>query len=190
MCEDCIHNWSFQCWNLWFSHCLGLLLLQLLMRLISQNPLPPYQVNTRFVVLVVSVYLLHDLSLGFQHYRWPIVVEKLKVKRIYNFNSMLQFLIKFRFSKKFHVIVHIKFGTSHFSFGLAFSLPVSPGYRMALPACSNLGELFTVGRSSTWSFPILGYYSLVYEFVFVLKPLLTVGWLRLIVMICNALFLW
>ena len=74
------------------------------------------------------------------------------------------------------VIVHLTFGRNHFTFGPTFSLPVSPGYKMALPACTDLGEMFAVGRSYGLGLPqswvvVPSFIS----FVFVLKPLLAVG---------------
>ena len=74
------------------------------------------------------------------------------------------------------MIVHLTFGRNHFTFGPAFSLLVSPSYKMALPACTDLGEMFAVGRSyglglsQSW---VVGLQFI--SFVFVLKPSLTAG---------------
>ena len=74
------------------------------------------------------------------------------------------------------MIVRITFGRNHFTIGPTFSLSISPGYKMDLPTCIELGEMFAFGRSyglglsQSW---VVGLQFI--NFVFVLKPSLIAG---------------
>ena len=66
-------------------------------------------------------------------------------------------------------MVHLIVGRIHFAFGSALILRVSPHYKVALPACTDLGEMFTVRRSYDLGLPqswVVGLQFISFVFVF------------------------
>ena len=72
------------------------------------------------------------------------------------------------------VMVRLIVGRIHFAFGSALSLRVSPIDKVALPACTELGEMFAVGRSYGLGFSqpwVIGFQFI----IFVLNPRIQQG---------------
>ena len=88
------------------------------------------------------------------------------------------------------VMVFLNTGRDHFIVGSTFSLQVSPSYKMALPACSDLRGKFGVGIRYGMVFPSLGllFFSLL-VLVLIEISLLLVGWLWLNAVTCKGLLL-
>ena len=93
--------------------------------------------NTRVVLFVVLVYLLHGL--GFQHFQ-VIICFKLFVSF-----KIIVIVINSVFKSRFWFSLAgdgspFRLEESSAHCGFASSLRVSPGYKVALPTCTDLGE--------------------------------------------------